>query len=208
MFGGYTRNDGRATDYLAPGSQDWISGPKLPVGMANGPCSVVISETSFLVIHGRDIREYQVDIENPTSNDGWQEATKWPQPKTSRYQFGCAKIAKKVVIAGGWPGYPGSTTHRSTEIVDIERRTIQYAGDLNTARRLFHTLSITTGGSEKIFALGGRDGSSYLDSIEELDPDKLTWNTTRTKLAEKRDSFAAVALPRSLVCQAWGGLEQ
>ena len=106
----------------------------------------------------------------------------------------------KIVIAGG---RSGSTTVRSTEIVDIERRTIQYAGDLNTARRYFHILSITTAGSERTFALGGYDGSfGELDSIEELDPDTLTWNTTPAKLAEKRADFGAVALPRSLVCQA------
>ena len=57
LIGGYGHdNSGRTTDYLAPGSQDWVSGPQLPVGMTYGPCSVVISETSFLVIEERDIR--------------------------------------------------------------------------------------------------------------------------------------------------------
>ena len=193
-------NSGRTTDYLAPGSQEWVSGPQLPVYMSQGPCSVVISDKSFLVIYDKDIREYQVDIENPTSNDGWQEATKWPQLQTSRtYWPGCAKIATKIVIAGG---YSVSTTHRSTEVVDLETRTIQYAGDLNTARKNFHILSITTAGSKRTFALGGMDGSSRLDSVEELDVDTLTWKTTPAKLAEKRERFGAVALPRSLVCQA------
>ena len=71
----------------------------------------------------------------------------------------------------------------------------------------FHIITISTDGSERTFALGGLDGSSRLDSVEELDPDTLTWNTTPAKLAEKRNVFGAVALPRSLVCQAWGGLE-
>ena len=173
------------------------SSPQLPVEMRSSPCSVVISERNFLVIYGRDIREYQVDIDDPTSDDGWQEATKWPQLQTARYYWpGCARIGMKIVIAGGRSG-------STTEIVDIERRTIQYAGDLNTARRWFHILSITTAGSERTFALGGKDGSyNPLDSVEELDPDTLTWNTTPAKLAEKRAYFGAVALPRSLVCQA------
>ena len=91
-----------------------------------------------------------------------------------------------------------------SEIVDLETRTIQYAGDLNTARRYFHVLTITTGASERTFALGhgGADGSSYLDSVEELDPDTLTWKTTTAKLEETKSNFGAVALPRSLVCQA------
>ena len=198
-------NYGRTTDYLPLGSKDWVSGPQLPVEMRYGPCSVVISDTSFLVIEERNIREYQVDIENPTSDDGWQEATRWPQLQTARYNSpGCARIGMKIVIAGGHGGY-GSTSVRSTEIVDIERRTIQYAGDLNTARRWFHILSITTAGSERTFALGGYDddGSSiYYDSVEELEVDTTTWKTTTATLAEKRDAFGAVALSRSLVCQA------
>ena len=96
-------------------------------------------------------------------------------------------------------GYP-STTLRSTEIVDLERRTIQYAGDLNTENKRFHVITITTDESETTFALGGYSGSSYLDSIEELDPDTMTWNTAPAKLEEKKGVFGAVALPRSLVC--------
>ena len=200
LIGGDGPNNARTTEYLAEGSQTWVSGPQLPVEMYT-PCSVVISETSFLVIYDRDIREYQVDIENPTSDDGWQEATKWPQLQTSRYYWpGCAKIGMKIVIAGGLSD--SESTLRSTEIVDIERRTIQYAGDLNIARRNFHIITISTDGSERTFALGGYDGSSLLDSIEELDMDTMTLNTTPAKLAEKRYVFGAVALPRSLVCQA------
>ena len=109
----------------------------------------------------------------------------------------------KIVIAGGysWSGSYESTTLRSTEIVNLETRTIQYAGDLDTARRTFHILTIATDGSENTFALGGHDGSSTLDSVEELDPDTWTWNTTPAKLAGKKSGFGAVALPRSLFCQ-------
>ena len=110
----------------------------------------------------------------------------------------------KIVIAGGQQHH--TTTHRSTEVVDLETRTIQYAGDLNTARENFHVITFTTGGSERTFALGGdskdSDGIVYLDSVEELDPDTLTWTTKHATLAEKRYAFGAVALPRSLVCQA------
>ena len=60
---------------------------------------------------------------------------------------------------------------------------------------------LTTGGSERTFALGGRY-RSHLDSVEELDPDTMTWNTIPAKLAEKKWAFGADALPRSLVCQA------
>ena len=198
-------NSRRTTDYLAQRSQDWVSGPQLPVEMHNGPCSVVISERSFLVIYGNNIREYEVDIDDPTSNDNWQEATKWPQLQTARYWWpGCAKIATKIVIAGGY----SSGTLRSTEIVDLETRKIQFAGDLNTARAKFHLITFSNGASERTFAFGGGSyGLSRLDSVEELDTDTLTWKTASEKLEEKRDHFGAVALPRSLVCRALGGLE-
>ena len=86
------------TYYLAPGSQTWVSGPKLPwvsgpnipVEMREGPCSVVISETSFLAINGYNILEYQVDLENPTIDAGW--LVNWPQLQRYRTYCGCAKI--------------------------------------------------------------------------------------------------------------------
>ena len=202
-------NNERTTDFLAPGSQDWISGPQIQgVGRVDTsyPCSVVISERSFLVIYEDNIREYEADIDNPTSDDGWQDSTRWPHLQTIRKNGwpGCAKISQKVVIAGGGhPGWYSGPPLRSTEILDLATRTVQYAGDLNTARSFFSIITITTGGSEKTFALGGYEGNaSSLDSVEELDPDTLTWNTVPAKLAEIRFVFGAVALPRSLVCPA------
>ena len=108
------------------------------------------------------------------------------------------------MVAGGWSG---STVLRLTEILDLTTRTIQFAGDLNTPRYSFHVITTTASGSEKTFALGGKsdsanDGSASLDSVEELDPDMLTWNNTPSKHEEKKNSYGAAALPRSLVCQA------
>ena len=194
----------KTTDYLAPGSQEWVSGPQLPMGMGLGPCSVVISDKSFLVIYGIDIREYQVDIGNPTSDNGWQEATKWPQLQTSRIFWpGCEKIGQNVVIAGGrsWLADCWTCSLRSTEILNLQTRTTQFAGDLTRARLGFHIFTITTGGRGRTFALGGQHDSSVLDSIEELDQDTLTWNTIPAKLAEERVDFGAVALSKSLLCQ-------
>ena len=216
LIGGFSRaNPGTLTDYLAPGSQEWVSGPQNPIDMKWGPCSVVISGRSFLAIYDTDIREYQVDIENPRSDAGWQEETKWPHLQTSRVQSpGCARIGGMVIIAGGRSspgsgGWSGTTVHRTTEILDIAARTIQYGEDLITARRYFHIITITTNNIESTFALGGRGYNGAIwtdheiyDSIEEFDPDTLTWNTVPAKLANRIGEFAAVALPRSLVCQA------
>ena len=125
----------KTIDFLASGSQQWVAGPDIPVNIVYG-CSVVISQRSFLAMYGRNIREYQVDLSNRTSTAGWQDASKWPQLQISHGSMpGCSKVGERVVVAG----YSGKT-----EILDLAKRTIEYAGDLNTPRRYFHIISITT----------------------------------------------------------------
>ena len=192
---------GFTTTFLPSRSQHWVSGPMVPTDMVN-PCSIEISERSFLAIQYANILEYQVDPANPTSDDGWQDATKWPQLRTSRGSWpGCAKVSsEKVVIAGG-QGLSGSSL-RSAEILDLSTRKIQATYDLRDARRHFHILTIRTNGIERAFALGGKqDDSTWLDSVEEFDPENLTWRVAKAKLAKTRSFFGAVALPRSIVCQ-------
>ena len=129
--GSVNSNTGRTTDFLAKGSQEWVAGPETPVIMYH-PCTVVIGEGSFLAIFGNTIREYQVDIENPTTDVNWQEGTKWPQLKKRReWQPGCAKTGGRVIISGG---YYGGETFKSTEILYLETRKIESAGNLATPR--------------------------------------------------------------------------
>ena len=159
LIGGFRFSDNRrTTDFLPVGGRLWVSGPSIPVDM-NQPCAVVIGKRSFLTIFQTNIREYQVDVNNPTSFDGWQEATKWPQLLTNRRKGpGCARLGQRVIFAGGY----SSEVERSTEVLNLETRTIEYAQDLNTAREYFHIVTITTEGVERTFALGGYDFSTYL----------------------------------------------
>ena len=60
--------------------------------------------------------------------------------------------------------------------------------------------SLRTQELERVFAMGGYDGSSNLDSVEEFDPDTLTWNPAPANLLERRISYGAVALKRDLIC--------
>ena len=101
------------------------------------------------------------------------------------------------MIAGG---HSNGGTLSSTEVLDIESRTIQYGEDLTTPRRAFHIVTIRTQGVERALAMGGYDGSSPLDSVEEFDPDTLTWNPAPANLLERRISYGAVALKRDLIC--------
>ena len=193
MIGGGATGNPLTTDFLASGSRHWVSGPAIPERMTY-PCSVVTSERGFLVIDGnsKNVLEYQVDLSNPSSDAGWQEASSWPQlQSTHGSRPGCSKVGRRVVVAGYSSG--------KTEIIDLATRSIEYAGDLNTARHLFHIITITTEGIEKTFALGGRTGSNELDTVEELDTDTLTWKTATAKLLERRAWFGAVALPKSMI---------
>ena len=190
MIGGGTPGNPLTTDFLASGSRHWVSGPAIPKPMTY-PCSVVISERVFLVINSKNVLEYQVDLSNPSSDAGWQEASSWPQLQSTHGSWpGCSKVGRRVVVAG---------RSGKTEIIDLATRSIEYAGDLNTARHLFHIITITTEGIEKTFALGGLTGSNRLDTVEELDTDTLTWKTATAKLLERRAWFGAVALPKSMI---------
>ena len=91
-------------------------------------------------------------------------------------------------------------TLSSTEVLDIESRTIQYGEDLTTPRYGFHIVTIRTEGVERALAMGGYDGSSSLDSVEEFDPDTLTWNPAPANLLERRRWFGVAAIPKNLIC--------
>ena len=207
MIGG--RMTGRTTNFLPPGSEQWVAGPANPVNMGRGPCALTITANSFLAIYGRQIREYQVDTNNPTSDDGWEEATKWPQLQIRRvYGLGCSKIKGKVVIAGG-AGFEQITETsssfgeilRSTEVLDLSTRKIEHAENLATPRRTFHIVTITIDGFERVFALAGYDDSyNYVDSVEEFDPYTLTWKPGPASLLVPRGRFGALVVPRNLIC--------
>jgi len=103
----------------------------------------------------------------------------------------------KVIIAGG---YYFSTTHQTTEILDLTSRTISKGGNLVTPRRLFHMITFDNDGDSTMLALGGYDGDNGLKSIEKWNPETETWSEVEDQLEEKRSWFGLVAAPKSLVC--------
>ena len=185
----------RTSDFLAQGTTEWTAGPEIPLDM-DYPCAIKISDLSFLVIHNTDILEYQVDILDPTSNSGWQSATKWPQLQTDRSsQPGCSKIENYVVIAGG-RGSSGWLS--STEVLDLSTRAIVYAGDMNSPRGHFHLATITRNGQQMLLAFGGHPGN--LNSVEQFFPNNNTWTVEPTTMEETRRNYGAVAVPKKLIC--------
>jgi len=196
IIGGYGDNKKRTSDFLAAGQMQWQEGPALPVNMTS-PSVVTITPTTFLSIYGYNIREFDTAIAGPTSIDGWREAGRWPSLKKSRSEWpGCAKLGQKVIIAGG--SYGGSL--RSTEVLDLDSREITAGGDMATPRSYFHLATIRSGGQEKVFAVAGLDASgNKLNSVEEWVEESSTWKAA-DNIAQKRDEFGAVTVPRKLVC--------
>ena len=191
IIGGFS-GGATTSEFLATGTMQWQEGPTLPLSMT-APCAVPITATRFLAIHGTHIREFDVVIAGPTSSEGWREAQRWPELKTSRnYNPGCAKVGQKVIIAGG------SRTLRSTEVLDLVRRQLTPGGRMTTPREYFHVATITSGGQEKMFALAGR-GSSVVNTAEEWVERSSTWKAANN-LVEKKRLFGAVVVPRALIC--------
>jgi len=199
IIGGTGDNNERTSEFLAAGQMQWQAGPALPVDMKYGPCSVTITPTTFLAIYGTNIHEFDAAIAGPTSIDGWREAGRWPSLKTSReYWPGCAKLGRKVIIAGG---RNGGGTLRSTEVLDLDSREITAGGDMTTARRYFHLATIRSGGQEKVFAVGGRDASdAELNSVEEWVEESSTWKAADNIAQKSGYKSGTVTVPRKFVC--------
>ena len=129
------------SDFLPANSLQWKRGPGLPkdVSDVSRGCAVPVSKNSFIYINtgsndtytGRSgvIREYMINMANPTSNQGWMSANRWPT-LSSWHGHGCARIGRNVLIAGGfnggyvngkWRDYHGEKV-RNTKIIDIATR--------------------------------------------------------------------------------------
>jgi len=196
IIGGTGANNKRTSEFLAAGQMQWQEGPALPVDMTT-PCAVTITPTTFLAISWNHIHEFDAAIAGPTSIDGWREEGRWPRLKTRRNAWpGCAKLGRKVIIAGGSHG----EDLRSTEVLDLDSREITAGGDMASPRNYFHLATIRTGGLETVFAVGD-DWGNQLNSVEEWVEESSTWKAA-DNIAQKRRFFGVVEVPRTLVCTA------
>ena len=184
------------SEFLPANSLQWTQGPSLPNGLGSYGCAVAISASSFLYIEGGVIREYEIDVDNPTSSGGWLEENRWPVLSYRRNQ-GCARIENSVLIAGGRGD--GGSYLSSTKVLDIATRQVQIVGNLATPRGYFHLATVSTGGMTKTFALGGYDGSVRLSNVEEWNENDNNWKQA-ANLEEAKEEFAAVTVPLRLVC--------
>ena len=109
-----------------------------------------------------------------------------------REQPGCAVLKKKFIVAGG---YYGGSYLKSTEIIDLEQRTIHFGSEMQKPRIYFHLLVI----SGTLHALGG-SYYDYLADVEEFDEDSETWKPANKSLPAGRYRYGGVAINRDLVC--------
>ena len=117
---------------------------------------------------------------------------KWPQLQGERLYLGCAVLKKKFIVAGGW-------NLKSTEIIDLEQRTIHFGSEMQKPRRLFHLLVI----SGTLHALGGYNHDEsyhYLADVEEFVEDSETWKPANKSLPAGRYRYGGVAINRNFVC--------
>ena len=188
---------GTTSDFLAAGSMQWQKGPALPLRLTY-PCAVAITATSFLAIHETNIREFDSAIDGPTSTRGWREADAWPVLRTSRiHKPACAMFGQKVIIAGGGQSIGESLS--STEVLDLSTRRLTSGGEMATPRGWFHVGTIISGGQETMFAVGGYNRPTRLNTVEEWVEECSTWKAAYN-LAERRSDPGAVVVSRQLVC--------
>merc|ERR1712061_195350 len=195
LFLGGIHTASKTSDFLATGSLLWQQGPRLPQKMDRF-CAVPVTESSLITINGYNIHEFDAAIAGPTSEEGWRDSTLWPTLKTMRIGHSCAKIGNKVILAGG--NYGGGAL-QSTLVLDITTRTVSSGGDMATPRKWFNLATISRGGGETIFALGGWSGSEDLDTVEEWEEETSTWKAAGN-LDTPRISFGVVTIPKDIIC--------
>ena len=197
IIGGYGANNMRTSDFLAAGQMQWQEGPALPVDMGT-PCTVTITPSSYLAIYGTNIREFDAVIAGPSNIKSWREEGRWPKLKTSRTDWpGCAKIGRKVIIAGG---RNSGGILRSTEVLDLDTHKITAGGDMASPRDWFSLATLRREGEEQVFAVAGEDRpNDELNTVEEWVEANSTWKAA-DNLARAKTYFSAVAVPVDLIC--------
>ena len=79
-------------------------------------------------------------------------------------------------------------------MLDLRSREIIAGGDMAMPRHQLHLATIRRGREERVFALGGWNGSTQLNTVEEWLEENSTWKAAE-KLAGKKSLFGAVSIP-------------
>ena len=99
-------------------------------------------------------------------------------------------------MAGGvdYRGYY-NTYLKSTEIIDLQKRTIVAGGEMEKPIGFFHLLSL----SGSLYALAGYNGINTLADVEEFVEETGTWKPA-TSLSGRRGKYGGLVVNIDLVC--------
>ena len=113
------------------GHRHWVWGPNLQEQLFT--CAFPVSETSFMIVAGKNRHIFNTDIAGPVSNSGWRSSRGF---HTARVGAACAVIGDKALVAGGQapdtrnvynepnPNLPLDTV----DILDLKRNTVHSQG--------------------------------------------------------------------------------
>ena len=173
--------------FLPADSMAWEEGPDLPQDM-NYPCAAGITPISFLLLHGKNILEFD------SSEATWRPAGTWPDLLTYRsFWPGCAVLGRTLIIAGGYH-HQSATPQQSTEALNLDTRVISYGPSMATPRLFFHLVAIH---GPRLLAIGGSSSVTNLASVEELVDG--AW-VEAVPLEAGRGAYGALAVPEGLAC--------
>ena len=112
-------------------------------------------------------------------------------------------LGNTLVIAGGWSNIDGSITS-TTELINLQTGSIAWGPSMGSRRKSFHLLVLHTP-LPRLLALGGTDGSRWLESVEELVGDTTgeleagSWRQV-DPLEGTRARFGAVVVENDSIC--------
>ena len=157
----------------------------VPGAGATGACVLPTSDTSFLVVGGRSVPDQVVEYD--TLTDTWSQ---WPELERPRHLLSCARLGDVLVIGGG-------EEDTSTTLLDLVTKEQRPGGQMTTSRGDYFRM-VNFGG--RVLAVGGDDGESYLDSVEEWLGEGEGWRLAQDRLQTARYAFSALVAPREMVC--------
>ena len=179
---------------LMPGASSWVEGPTLPGRGADSACTVTWGK-SVILIGGKP--EYTQVREYNTVKKMWEEEAKWPQlGGKGRQRHGCSVLGSQLVVTGGWDR--DGTTLDTTVTLDLRfglGAAWVEAGQLLTPRGGLALVAFVAAGKERLYAIGGVDGSDGgVVTVERWEEEIRRWTEEEERLPEARGWMGALAV--------------
>ena len=196
ILGGFKEE---SSSHLMTGATEWIAGPTLPSADYFGICSVLLSDTSFLVIGGRPegaLGGTRVREIRQAASGAWEQES-WPDLYVDRWGHACARLGDQVIVAGGVS--PFFTMYSSTTVFDLNTREQREAGEMFEQRTWFG-MAVVQG---RLLAFGGM-GPYYKNAwgqVEEWQEEEEEWLLREETMPVAKSSFASLLVTPEEICR-------